>query len=68
MSTNNEDDLPIGIKSWWGDMYEPKCIHVWVKYEGFTERYEFCEKCDEKRPLTEDDINEKSGNSTKRTF
>jgi hypothetical protein len=27
------------------------CSHEWVKYEGITERYYFCKKCDKKRPL-----------------
>jgi len=62
---NNEEnkkqlELPIGLNSWWGDQYydkdgKPFCVHTWKKYEGFTERYEFCTKCDEKRLLTEDE-------------
>lgn len=27
------------------------CWHDWKKYTGFTEQYEYCSKCDEKRPL-----------------
>ena len=25
------------------------CCHIWVLYEGFTETYHFCKKCDEKK-------------------
>lgn len=25
------------------------CNHTWKNYEGFTERYQYCEKCDEKK-------------------
>jgi hypothetical protein len=25
------------------------CNHIWKKYQGFTESYEYCEKCDKKR-------------------
>lgn len=32
----------------WGDP-PPKCAHSWRKYEGLTERYQFCETCDQKR-------------------
>lgn len=24
------------------------CIHEWAKYEGFTDAYEYCTKCDTK--------------------
>lgn len=51
-------DLPIGeISGWWYDSSTPSthCYHKWVKYEGFTERYEFCVKCDEKREIDGDD-------------
>lgn len=24
------------------------CIHEWIKYEGFTEVYDYCKKCDTK--------------------
>ena len=26
-----------------------KCDHAWKKYEGFMDRYDYCEKCNEKR-------------------
>jgi hypothetical protein len=26
-----------------------KCDHTWKKYEGFMDRYDYCEKCNEKR-------------------
>lgn len=29
------------------------CYHKWIKYEGLTERYEFCEYCDVKRDIIE---------------
>lgn len=29
--------------------YKGKCYHIWKKYVGFIEQYEFCEKCNEKR-------------------
>lgn len=32
---------------------QANCIHKWVKYEGFTQNYEFCEKCDKKRDVDE---------------
>lgn len=27
----------------------PQCGHAWKTYSGFTEEYEYCEKCDAKR-------------------
>lgn len=27
----------------------PECLHQWRLYEGFTNRYEYCSKCDKKR-------------------
>lgn len=27
-----------------------KCWHLWKKYVGFNEKYEFCDKCDLKKP------------------
>lgn len=30
-------------------LYESTCQHQWKKYEGFTEIYDYCEKCDLKR-------------------
>jgi hypothetical protein len=32
--------------SYYGDTYVEFCIHDWVKYEGFTEMYNYCSKCD----------------------
>lgn len=70
--TKDDTQLPLGINIWWGEAFDkdgkPLCIHKWVKYEGFTDTYEFCEKCDEKRTLTEEYNYEKSGTNTKRTF
>lgn len=74
MSSNSDEEiqLPLGINSWWGESFDKdgksNCYHKWVKYEGFTDKYEFCEKCDEKRTLTEGHDYEKSGTSSKRTF
>jgi len=35
------------------DDYDPQtfCFHDWKKYEGITDRYWYCTKCDLKRPL-----------------
>lgn len=67
--TDDENKLPIGIYSentWWNDHHGEKkkadttekkfCLHKWIKYKGFNEDYWFCEKCDEKKPLQEDEV------------
>jgi len=33
----------------WGRMEPKSCDHKWAKYQGFTENYTFCEKCDVKK-------------------
>jgi hypothetical protein len=69
---DENDKLPIGIGNIWQDYYDkngiPLCDHIWQKYEGFTERYEFCIKCDEKRQLSEDTNEENAGTNFKRSF
>ena len=33
-----------------GESKDPKyCLHSWVDYIGFTEKYQFCTKCDTKK-------------------
>lgn len=52
----------MNINSYYGEFYwdqdkEPSkentvnvvfCLHDWRQYEGFTEKYKYCAKCDEK--------------------
>lgn len=35
----------------WNQMinYKKQCSHIWTKYIGFREEYEYCTKCEEKR-------------------
>jgi hypothetical protein len=67
--SDDEIKLPIGIYSentWWNDYHSEKkeadekekkfCLHKWIKYKGFNEDYWFCEKCDEKKLLQEDEV------------
>lgn len=66
MNADDENKLPTGTNndnSWWTDYHGEKsptdkkfCLHKWVKYKGFNEDYWFCEKCDEKKPLQEDEV------------
>lgn len=30
---------------------KPGCDHVWAKYQGFSEEFEFCKTCDEKKDV-----------------
>lgn len=43
--TYSNDVLP------WNQMinYKGRCSHIWTKYVGFREEYEYCTKCEEKR-------------------
>lgn len=45
IGTYSKDVLP------WKQMinYKGGCFHKWVRYVGFIEEYEYCEKCNEKR-------------------
>lgn len=42
-----------------------KCKHVWKKYNGLSQSYEYCESCDEKRNINE--IEEKQNTRRTRT-
>lgn len=50
-----DDTNYLGGDFWWiiedsenqsGGLAVEFCIHDWVKYEGFTDAFEYCSKCD----------------------
>lgn len=50
------EQLPLSALILWGNEHDKSCQHNWQKYHGFNEIYEFCTKCDEKRPIKEDEV------------
>lgn len=61
----HDPKLPIGTQTLYDGLYDhliteqtevdkkKHCWHEWKKYIGFTEKYEFCIKCEEKREFNE---------------
>lgn len=37
------------LKFWTDNTSAPGCQHEWKLYDGFTNRFEYCSKCDEKK-------------------
>jgi hypothetical protein len=37
----------------WAGALDLACSHSWKVYHGFRESYEYCEHCDNKRPIKE---------------
>jgi hypothetical protein len=48
-STKESDDIFAKYTDF--DAVDKGCDHKWVNYHGFNTSYQFCEKCDEKRPM-----------------
>ena len=42
---NQDPQLPPGLSNGQDNF----CLHDWKNYEGFTESYDYCDKCDKKR-------------------
>ena len=39
------------------DQYDGQCKHNWKEYHGFTESFEYCTKCDERRDIDDESTN-----------